>query len=255
MTSQGKNSTMTRPLFAIMAIVLISYVVLTMAISGLGLFSSVAGAVIGGAILLSLACAPLIYFLVLMPMAQAVQHAQAAQAKPQASNAEPRHPVHLDPLTQVLNHRAITVDLLESIAHSERYGNPLTLALVDVDNLKGINEDYGNEAGDLVLQMVAATLADALRMPDRIGRYVNGEFLLVLPETEMEDASTITDRVRAKISNSPIESEKGVCNATVSIGLTEYSKGDDIEAMVSRAIAALKEAKENGSNMVVTRSK
>lgn len=191
--------------------------------------------------------APPVFLFILYPIRRHVDHIRASASSGYASN--------IDSLTQVINHRGITVDLLEAIAHSERYGNPLTVALVDVDHLQSINDKFGEKVGDQVLKTVAANLSEALRMPDRIGRYGDEEFLLILPETALEDAKKISDRVRAQISESTITCDDGSCNATISAGITPYSKGDDIEAILSRATAAIAEAKEKGSNLVVTRIK
>jgi len=199
------------------------------------------------AIVLCAVIAPPIFLFILYPIRRYTDHLK--------ESATSGYPSNLDPLTQVLNHRGIVVDLLEASAHSERYGNPLIVALVDIDSLQGINKKFGKEVGDQVLQMVAANLSEALRMPDRIGRHGDEEFLLVLPETEIENAKTISDRVRAQVSESSIDCKGGPCKATISIGITRYSKGDDIEALLSRATAAIAEAKEKGSNLVVTRLK
>ncbi|MDH5648484.1 MAG: GGDEF domain-containing protein [Gammaproteobacteria bacterium] len=191
--------------------------------------------------------APPIFLFIMYPIQRMTDHLKESTTA--------GYPSNLDSLTQVLNHRAITVDLLESIAHSERYGNPLSVAVVDIDGLQGINDKFGNAVGDQVLQMVAGNLSEALRMPDRIGRYGDEEFLVVLPETETDDAKIIADRVRAKVSESSIECEGGPCKATISVGITYYSKGDDLEALLSRANAAIAEAKNKGSNRVVTKQK
>ena len=238
------------PAKAIVGILAITFAAefIVMALLGrFGFLSASPAFYVVNAIVLCAVIAPPIFLFILYPIRRHTDRLK--------ESATSGYPSNLDPLTQVLNHRGIVVDLIESSAHSERYGNPLTVALVDIDHLQGINEKFGNKVGDQVLQMVAANLSEALRMPDRIGRHGDEEFLLVLPETEIDDAKTISDRMRAQVSESSIDCEGGPCTATISIGITRFEKGDDIEALLSRATAAIAEAKDKGSNLVVTRLK
>jgi diguanylate cyclase (GGDEF)-like protein len=187
---------------------------------------------------------PPIYLLILVPL-QKMMSAYSRETSQQSSEES-----QYDELTQVLSRRAITVDLLETIAQSERYGNPLTVAMVDVDHLKNINDHHGQQAGDDVLKNVAAALTEALRLPDRVGRYRDEEFLVVLPQTGVNDAIKISERIRESVSTTDIDGKDGTFNATVSIGITEFIQGDDLGGILSRAEDAVAKAKSEGSNLV-----
>jgi len=142
-----------------------------------------------GAAILATVIGPPIYILVLSPLRNLGRRRHDMLAAAMIVDGR------TDELTQVLNRQAITIDVVEAIAQSERYNNALALALVDVDHLQKINDEQGRDAGDEVLKAVANALTDALRLPDRIGRYAGEEFLVVLPQTVAEDASTIADRI------------------------------------------------------------
>lgn len=199
--------------------------------------------IINAALLAGIAGPP-IYMLILIPLQKMIG------TYTRDNQQQAREESQFDDLTQVLSRRAITVDLLESIAQSERYGNPLTVAMVDIDQLKKINDDHGQQAGDDVLKSVAAALIEALRLPDRVGRYRDEEFLVVLPQTEVGDAQKISERIRESVSTSEIDGKNGTFNATVSIGITEFSQGDDLGGILSRAEEAVSKAKKEGSNLV-----
>lgn len=201
--------------------------------------------IINAALLAGIAGPP-IYLLILVPL-QKMMGAFSKDNKQQASEES-----QFDELTQVLSRRAITVDLLETIAQSERYGNPMTVAMVDVDQLKIINDEHGNQAGDEVLKNVAAALIEALRLPDRVGRYRDEEFLIVLPQTGVTDAQKISERIRESVSLADVNGKGGSFTATVSIGITEFIQGDDLGGILSRAEAAVARAKSEGSNLVKT---
>ena len=202
------------------------------------------------ALIIMLLVTPPVYLLIVYPV---VKQAQSGTVQGLSVYDNQVLSANLDPLTQVLSKQAITVSLLEVVAQANRYGSRLSVAMADIDQLKRINIDYGRAAGDKVLQAVATTLADALRMPDRVGRYTGQDFLLVLPETSVEDASTLADRIRSRISKTPIQSDGQAISTTISFGITEFSQGEDIEHLLSRVEAAIVEAKQQGSNLVINK--
>jgi diguanylate cyclase (GGDEF)-like protein len=156
-----------------------------------------------------------------------------------------------DPLTRTLNRRGVTVGLLDLMALADRYGHQLAIAMVDIDHLGEINDKYGKTAGDHVLASVGGILAEALRMPDRVGRYSDNEFLLILPETSLESACNLTERIRTATAETPIDIDGTQINTTISVGITSFRKGEDLDHLVSRAEAAIREAKSKGRNCVV----
>lgn len=239
--SAGKALAMTMLIVFIAEIVVMAILIKT----NLMVIRSNAVLVINAALLAGIAGPP-IYMLILVPL-QKMMSALSQDNQQQASEES-----QFDELTQVLSRRAITVDLLETIAQSERYGNPLTVAMVDVDQLKKINADHGNDAGDEVLKSVAAALTEALRLPDRVGRYRDEEFLIVLPQTVVGDAQKIAERIRESVSVADIDGKSGSFSATVSIGITEFAQGDDLGGILTRAEEAVAKAKSEGSNLVKT---
>ncbi len=156
-----------------------------------------------------------------------------------------------DPLTRTLNRRGITIGLLDLMALADRYGHHLSVAMVDVDHLGQVNARHGKAAGDRVVAALAEVLADALRMPDRVGRYTDNEFLLVLPETRLEAACKLGERIRGNAAANVTEVAGKPLKTTISVGVTEFRPGEDLEQLVSRVEGALQEAKAKGRNCVV----
>ncbi len=199
------------------------------------------------ATILSLLIAPPIYWLVLRPIRREYQRRLEAE-----SRAEDMSKLAItDPLTRCMNRRGITVALLDAMAQAERYATPLAIALADIDRFKPINDEYGHDAGDKVLVNTAAILADSLRMPDKVGRYGGEEFLIVLPHTNLAQAKKIVDRIRTSVGNArtPIGDNKKL-KVTISMGVTQFRKGEDLEQLLSRADQALYASKQAGRNRV-----
>jgi diguanylate cyclase (GGDEF)-like protein len=157
----------------------------------------------------------------------------------------------IDPLTKILNRRGITVALLEAMASAERYQHPLSVALVDVDRFKDVNDRFGHEAGDQVLASLTAIIAAGVRESDRVGRYGGEEFLMVFPETPLESSQPILDRIRAQVSEHRFDIGSSAIGVTLSIGVTEFEVGEDHTHLFNRVDKALYEAKEKGRDLVV----
>ena len=199
------------------------------------------------ATLLALAIAPPIYWLVLNPIHKEYQKRLMAEGE-----AEEMSRVAItDPLTHIMNRRGITVGLLDAMAQAERYRTPLTIAMADIDHFKEINDTYGHEAGDRVLKDVASLLSDALRMPDKVGRYGGEEFLMVLPHTGLVPGRKIVDRIRASVSKWSFDLGTKKVRLTISIGVTQFKPGEDLEQLMAHADKALYDAKKGGRNIVV----
>jgi diguanylate cyclase (GGDEF)-like protein len=198
------------------------------------------------ALVLSALIAPPIYWLVLRPIRREYQRRLEAE-----SRADDLGKLAItDPLTRCMNRRGITVALLDAMAQAERYGTPLAVAFADIDHFKSINDDYGHDAGDKVLITVASALADSLRMPDKVGRYGGEEFLIVLPHTSLAPAKKIIDRIRGSIGNARTAIDGKKIKATISMGVTQFKKGEDLEKLLARADQALYTSKQAGRNRV-----
>ena len=164
-----------------------------------------------------------------------------------------------DQLTGLPNRRAIHERLQELLALSERHDRPLTLAVVDVDHFKQVNDTAGHLAGDEVLRAVVAAMSELLRDSDVIGRWGGDELIVVLPETTAHAAAAslqrVLDQVRADVrppraAAAPAGPPMGQ-PVTLSAGVTERRVGDDQDRLLRRADHALYRAKEAGRDRVV----
>lgn len=160
-----------------------------------------------------------------------------------------------DPLTGLLNRRAFLRRLDEECARSQRYGNPMVLAMIDIDHFKHVNDSFGHLAGDHAIRHVVDTVAGGLRVPDVLARWGGEEFALILPETDGKAASTTAERLRQSVEDAPLVDEPVLVDdirLTVSIGLADFRVGRDaIEDLIGRADRALYAAKEAGRNRVM----
>ena len=201
------------------------------------------------AFILSALITAIIYSLVLNPMRRTFTDKLMQESQTGSDGAIMTN----DPLTGLLNKRGITVQLLESMAHTQRYGSPLTVALVDVDHFKKLNDNHGKETSDKLLTELAPVLMDTLRMPDRIGNYDTGQFLVILPETKRDAAHKIADRLRHIVGSAKFKLDNGETESvTLSIGVTQYEKGEDLNQLLSRAETAIHEARNQGHNTVIS---
>jgi diguanylate cyclase (GGDEF)-like protein len=156
----------------------------------------------------------------------------------------------IDELTGLPNRRAIAEILRRQMALSRRAGLPFSLAYIDIDRFKTINEVHGHLAGDGALRSIASALCEAVRESDRIGRFGGEEFLLVMTGTTLQDAGAPLERLRQRIADlgrSELDLAPGV---TITIGAAQYAPGETLEALVRRAGLALHLAKGGGRNRV-----
>lgn len=155
-----------------------------------------------------------------------------------------------DPITRIMNRRGVTVNLLDAMAQAERYNTPLAVAMADIDHLKRINEAHGHATGDKVLAHIASVLSETLRMPDKVGRYSGEEFLVIFPHTGLAQARKIAERMRGAVQKAKLDIDRNKVQATISIGVTQFQKGEDLEQLLSRVDKALAQAKSGGRNLV-----
>jgi len=151
-----------------------------------------------------------------------------------------------DPLTGVANSRAFLELLKMEIARARRYERPLTLAYLDLDNFKSVNDIFGHATGDKVLQTMVSTVNANIRVTDVLGRLGGDEFALLLPETDMQGARTVVDRIRSEIAREMALREWPV---TLSVG-SQTSLGARIcaDEFIKRADDLMYEAKSKGKN-------
>lgn len=176
---------------------------------------------------------------------------QLEQAR-KAAETEARNAAILaetDQLTGLANRRKILNDLRSEIARAEAFGEPLTIAVLDVDHFKAINDTLGHAAGDEVLTRLGRIFTRSLRGSDRVGRIGGEEFVLILPGTTAAAATPLAERLRADIAELAWP-EAGLEKVTVSIGVAGHSSGLDDRALMLAADLALYSAKREGRNLL-----
>jgi diguanylate cyclase (GGDEF)-like protein len=156
----------------------------------------------------------------------------------------------VDRLTGVANRPALLAALFNEVERANRYERPLSVAFVDIDHFKAVNDTYGHGAGDEVLRGVAGKLKENLRATDLIGRYGGEEFMLILTETEVEDGALLTEKLRMLIERTkfPVEGNPELA-VTISIGIAGgFGHSLRVEPLVRDADAAMYSAKSLGRN-------
>ena len=155
-----------------------------------------------------------------------------------------------DPLTGLMNRARFFELAHEEISRAHRYERPLAVVMLDIDLFKNINDTYGHEAGDTALRAFADLCRAMVRSPDSIGRIGGEEFALLLPETNRTNARALAERLRAAVASMRIDGLP--VTMTISVGVSEVLPSEDKpDAALSRADAALYEAKRGGRNRVV----
>ncbi len=155
-----------------------------------------------------------------------------------------------DPLTGILNRRAIFNELQKELARTERSRMTLCIGLFDIDHFKRVNDQYGHQTGDEVLRAFAGTLQSSLREYDLVGRYGGEEFLVITPDFTGTPDNGIYERLCAKIAGLPIAARNGEIFLTTSIGVACASARITVDAIIEAADNALYRAKESGRNRV-----
>lgn len=153
----------------------------------------------------------------------------------------------IDPLTGLLNRRSFLEQGHRCLNESLRYATPCCLAMLDIDHFKAINDRFGHETGDSVLQEIACRIKAQLRTPDQLGRWGGEEFTLLLPQTDITSGVHLVERLRQAIAAAPFATATTV---TASFGITAFNPGDTLETLCKRADQALYMAKGAGRNRI-----
>jgi diguanylate cyclase (GGDEF)-like protein/PAS domain S-box-containing protein len=152
-----------------------------------------------------------------------------------------------DVLTNAYNRRYLTQKLEEEIERAKRSGNKFSLIMLDIDRFKSINDRFGHNAGDLVLQSLAEMIKDRIRKIDTLARWGGEEFVILLPDTTVKNAARLAEELRESLSQMDIP---GVGRVTASFGVAGYCPGDMVDTLVNKVDNMMYEAKAAGRNCV-----
>ncbi|MBP7253526.1 MAG: sensor domain-containing diguanylate cyclase [Alphaproteobacteria bacterium] len=157
-----------------------------------------------------------------------------------------------DPLTGISNRRYFIARGEQELRRARRFARPLSVMMLDLDHFKSVNDTYGHAGGDAVLQQMVQTAMRCLRNTDAIGRLGGEEFAVLMPETDLNAAVEVANRLRQTLADTAITYGEKTIRCTVSIGVAILQPADnDIDALLNRADQALYMAKQDGRNRVV----
>ncbi len=156
----------------------------------------------------------------------------------------------IDPLTQIGNRRYAEIHLERNFSQMDRYGWPFGVLFMDLDHFKKVNDSYGHDVGDRVLQTIAKTLSHNMRSSDFAGRWGGEEFIMVTSQSELSDLNQIGRKMLSLIRHSSVEMSSGVLQVTVSIGGTLARVGDNPDTLISRSDNLMYQSKKEGRNRI-----
>ena len=180
--------------------------------------------------------------------------AQQAEKALKKSYAKIKILAQTDSLTKLSNRRDTYEHIESEIIRSKRSGKPFAVVLTDIDNFKQFNDQYGHECGDFVLIAAANTIKSTLRENDHIGRWGGEEFLIMLPETNMEEACVVAEKIRSSLSDKKYTFNNIECHITMTFGIGIYEGKTDITSCIGQADKALYIGKQKGKNCVMALS-
>ena len=189
--------------------------------------------------------------LLLLVTGLAALRARRAHALAVAAMQEQRLRAATDDLTGLANRREFMAALTREFARASREHVPLSLAIIDIDHFKRVNDSFGHPAGDRVIRDIARLAAAGMRAGDLVGRLGGEEFGILMPLTAAGAATAACERLRCNIHDRQVPLPSGrMVSVTLSSGVAEHVPGESIDALIARADAALYEAKQQGRDQV-----
>lgn len=161
-----------------------------------------------------------------------------------------KHMSLTDPLTGLYNRRHFDSCIEREFLRSKRYGGNFSLAIVDIDFFKKINDNYGHLCGDFVLKEVAYLILDNFRKTDLVFRYGGEEFVIILTETDIEGARVSMERLRERVESNKFIYNSEPLSLTISCGISTTQNVESINEFIDNADKALYKAKQDGRNRV-----
>jgi diguanylate cyclase len=180
-----------------------------------------------------------------------VDEAERKVAQLEAELQQVSEKVQTDYLTGTLNRRGLKDAFDRELAVSERENTPVSIALLDIDNFKDLNDNFGHQVGDNILVHLAELIKETVRPGDSVARYGGEEFLILLPNADLAQASTVLTRLQRALTKHFFLHDNCKVLITFSTGVTRRLPGESQEAVIARADAALYQAKNGGKNRVV----
>lgn len=171
----------------------------------------------------------------------------AYQNKIEIKNRSLSKLINTDHLTKVNNRKSIETILRKEFKRAKRYTHPLSLIILDIDDFKKINDNYGHNMGDKVLKEFAKIVSSAIRESDYLGRWGGEEFILVATETSLENAILLAEKIRKEVSEFSFSC---ACRVSCSIGVAQLEDQTNADVFVNHADLAMYEAKKNGKDKV-----
>lgn len=153
-----------------------------------------------------------------------------------------------DKLTDIYNRHKLDAVLKDQVAVALRYKRPMSVILFDLDHFKQVNDRYGHQTGDQVLQVFSSLVSETIRASDVFGRWGGEEFMLVCPETKAEHAAELAQKIIRLIAQQPFE--QGF-SQTVSAGVAEVKSGQSVDALITECDQKLYQAKQQGRNRLI----
>jgi len=160
-----------------------------------------------------------------------------------------------DMLTGLLNRRGFDDAAVQAIEHTNREKTHLSIIIADIDHFKQVNDTHGHLIGDNVLKLLSKLLKDHIKGKDTAARFGGEEFILILPETRLEGGFTLAEQIRRNLQTMRWRTKNSgstIGPITISLGVSQYRPGEQIETLIHRADEALYFAKENGRNKTIT---
>jgi diguanylate cyclase (GGDEF)-like protein len=161
-----------------------------------------------------------------------------------------QHQATTDGLTGLANHKTFYEILEKELWRSRRYGGQISLIMIDVDNLKKINDSFGHRAGDKVIREISRKIKECIRQIDIPARYGGDEFAVILPNTSLADATIVAERMVDAVAHSPAIWKKDQIPLSISVGLGQYDADTNPEDITSGSDRALYRAKQAGKNTI-----
>jgi len=185
-------------------------------------------------------------------LAERIRRNNATVLESFQQQAQLRTITHIDPVTGLHNRRWLNDIFVRQIDRCARGRYPVCIAMIDIDRFKSVNDNFGHQAGDLVLAQLGRVMQRQFRPTDLIARYGGEEFAVLLPETELQEALAAMERLRLAMERTQTSvAQRTTVKVTVSVGIAQWQDGWSLGEVLQRADKALYRAKANGRNAVV----